>query len=252
MGSNGIQPDMDELRQLLDEDVDAPSAGTLPPMAFEEMFAQLSEDLEIEEPTLRGRVRSMPTRARLGLGAAAGLFFGGASLAALGLRGDFASLELPRLAAGSLIVLAVGGVAAALALRGAHKAPLGPAGRVAAVIALAIPFVSVVIPGFWEGMTVPREMAVMAILKCVALGSPIAVISGAVVLFMTRWTQTPRLRLALAGVAGGCVGFVAQQLRCPGADPMHMLLGHAGLLIVGAFALVVGAFVYGMAAARGR
>ena len=252
MGSNGIHPDMDSLRQLLDEDVSAASAGTQSPMAFEAMFDELAAEVEAEEPTLRGRVRTMPTPARLALGAATGLCIGGIVLAFVGLRGDLGSLNLPRLAASVGGVLAVGGVAAALALRGAHKAPLGPAGQIAAIIALAMPFISVVIPGFWEGMTVPREMAVIAILKCVALGSPIAVLTGTGVMLMTRWTRAPQTRLALAGVAGGCVGFAAQQLECPGADTMHMLLGHAGLLIVSAFALVAGAFVYGMAAGRGR
>jgi len=241
---------MDNLRQLLVEDVRAHQTGTFPPSSFAEMLAEVHDEVGSEADTLHGRLSTMPTPARLGIGGAFGLFVGGVAMAMMGLRGDIASLELPRLAMSLLGLLVVGAVAAALALRGPHKAPLGPAAKIAAAVALGLPVISSAIPGFWEGMTVPPEMAVSAILSCVAHGSPVAVLSGAAVLFFTRWSLTPQLRVAFAGIAGGCVGFAVQQLACPGADPMHMLLGHAGLMVTGALSLVAGVFIYGMTLGR--
>ena len=65
MGSNGIPPDMDNLRQLLDEDVRAHQTGTFPPSSFAEMLAEVHEEAGAEADTLHGRLNGHNGRCEL-------------------------------------------------------------------------------------------------------------------------------------------------------------------------------------------
>ena len=237
MSDRGIPPGMEELRQLLDEDVCVPDISTIEPAAFESMLAGAKRAVQVE-PGPRERLAALSSPLRLALGLTGALGVAGVGLGAFGLRGDLRALSGLRMGIMVAGLLGASGVAAALALRGPQRPPLRPGLRVLVGLLLALPLVSAAIPGAWEGMLVPPELRLSAVLKCLGIGIPVSVLASGVVLVFTRWIRVPRPRLVLAGLSGGLVGFAAQQLHCPAADPAHLLLSHASLGLLAAAALL--------------
>ncbi len=164
---------MENARELLGDDL---KATTLDPEALEVLMSEVAGQATDREPSALERLRALPSPARLLLGLNGALLLGLVAVLGMGLRADIDRLQLARLV-GSLGLLAVSTLAAtAVALRGPERPPMTTAGRVAAGLVMALPFLTALIPGFWEG--VDSEGALSAIRGCLTFGVPFSLLAS--------------------------------------------------------------------------
>lgn len=198
----------------------------------------LSANVEAKILALANDVRP---RMRLGRrrAIAIAVVVGLALVAALPLRGDLASLPMLPFALTTAVVLAVSVFAVAAATSTSRatgpRFPLLIAVSVVAPVAYALAtsalpvraIAPVVAPATW---------------KCLAMAAMVAIAgtTALVVAFKNASPVSPRVRGAAFGAAAGAWAGLAMHLRCPSADPVHILVGHAGPI---ALVAILGAIV---------
>lgn len=149
-------------------------------------------------------------------------------------RSDLAQFPVGRMAATLLLLAAVTSAAAWRLLRPLHAPPPTVwASRALLAAGVLLPAVIAAIPMDHVGAA-PGEGAAFAVhcSKCLAFGG----VMGFPVLFVAFLARRSRVDgaavAALAGVVSGLTGNLALQMHCPITDPMHLLGGHALLVVV--------------------
>lgn len=174
-------------------------------------------------------LRALPTPVRVAVGVLVAVAFAAAVVAVLGPRTDLPQQLSSRFASG-LVALGLGAITtAALALRGLHRPPLGRLGLAAGIVIPLLAMATPLIPGFWPG-TGDHGLG----LGCLAVGTLAAGIGGGALLGLARARALPVEQRALAGVAGGLLGFAMNEVWCAAGDVVHLMVGHASLAVVGA------------------
>ncbi|MEL6343636.1 MAG: hypothetical protein AAFV53_10935 [Myxococcota bacterium] len=222
-------PDLDEDRRRYQ----APFSSA----DFDAMFSEIAQETVDAQPGLLDQLRELSTPARVGLGVGSGLAAGGVVLTILGIRGDLADGGM-LMASVLLGTAAMGGLSVAVSLRGMHQRPLGSAAWLIVGLALLSPLALAAVPGLWPGEPAPFMMPWQS--GCFWFGSAVAVASASVVALLQRSASPPLWRVFTAAGAGGCAGFVVQQLFCPANDLWHQVTAHGFLgLLAGAFLLTM-------------
>ena len=225
----GIHDPMTPLDELLADDLRAPAVTE----DLEAMLARLVEDTA-QPPTGLDRLRELPGWARVGAGLVLGAVVAGSIVAATGFRGDLEAIDGLRLGLSVAALLGGATIATTLSLRGLHQPELGWKGGLAALLLLALPAVSALVPGTWQGVDIEAPIT-----GCMALGGIASAIMAGLVVLLSRWRAPALSSLALAGSSGGLIAFATQQLHCPAVGGQHLLVGHAGVGVLTAGALVL-------------
>jgi hypothetical protein len=210
-----------EIRRALREaiaDREAPVEG---------LFERVTGDVR-RERSLRGRLRSLPTLWRLGIALAAVLSAGAIYAVIDGPGAPF--MKLGALAATAVLTVVV-------AFRPIHR-PALPRWLVlrAVVLALALPIalealgpILVAVPpapggllGLFDESPPPW--------RCFGFGVAIAIPIVVVVAFLDRGARPSSTVLAAA--SAGLAGNLALDAHCRSADPLHLLLGHALVVVL--------------------
>lgn len=217
----------------------------LPEPMLEAMLHQARSMTVDRRPTVRDRLRELPSTARVALVLTTVL--GTSSvLAGLGPRDDLAALWRLDLLAWGIVLLFVTVGSVLSVLRGMHRRPLGPVEVVLAALGLGVPVILSIVPGLLPGEAAPAgaEMAVHR--ACFAGSGLIAGPTAALALVLVRDDKPPLARVFAAAGAGGAAAFLAQALHCPWSDTVHLLVSHASVgLAVAAVAVAVTRMVHG-------
>lgn len=218
------------------EDDRADYALPLSEDAFASMFEAVAAETVDAPPTLLRRLQELSTPARVGLGVGAGVGLGGLVLLLLGIRGDLS--EMGTAAALCLLFLAaLSSVSVVVSLRGMHQRPMDRLAWLVSGLTLLLPVVLASIPGLWPGVAhgfmMPWQSA------CFWFGTSVAVLTAAAISLLQRARVGALWRVLAAAGAGGCAGFVVQQLFCAANDHWHLLSAHATIGFV-ASAVVLG------------
>lgn len=204
--------------------------GELPPGLLEALRQDLARE---RHPLARLRSLSTPTRVALAL-------VGGLAVLALGLlklRPDIHDYPVLRLVLelGSLGLVGLG--VGWLWLRPLHRPPLpGWLAAALALLALALPWVISALPAAHTAD--PASLAgagddlVRRAVACFVYGSLIALPLALLLALLGRGARR-RVRLALLPAAAGALaGLVSLNLHCPLTAPVHLLAGHAPIVLV--------------------
>lgn len=149
-------------------------------------------------------------------------------------RPDLAHYPAARMALSLGLLVAVTGAAAWRLLRPLHLPPPGVwTSRALLVIGVLTPCVLALVPIHHPGAPAGEGVAFAAACgKCLGFGAAL----GLPVLFLAFWARRARIDgaavAALGGVAAGLTGNLTLQVHCPITESTHLLLGHAGLLVV--------------------
>lgn len=202
---------------------------------FNQMFSAIVDQTVDADPSLFDRLREMSTPRRIALGLGVGVAAGGIVLTMLGIRGDLADGGM-LMATILLATAGLGGLSVAISLRGMHQRSLGSAVWLLSGLALLSPLVLAAVPGLWPGQ--PADFLMPWQTPCFWFGSAVAISSASAVALLQRSNRPPLWRVFTAAGAGGCAGFVVQQLFCPANDVWHQVTAHGFLgLLAGAFLL---------------
>ena len=207
--------------------------GARPRPVPEDLAARV-RDAVTEDRGLLARLRALPTRGREALAAVVVLALSVAVLLATprhdlsGYPGFRMSLVLGALAVLGLIALRA-------SLRPLHRPSLSPRRRTAlALAALATPLVLAVLPDVYSGAALHAQVTssvLDAAWRCLVFG----VVVGAPFLLAALLLDRSGLRLRphflFAGAAAALTGNFALQLHCPITDPLHLVLGHASVVL---------------------
>lgn len=203
----------------------------LPDEDMDAMFADIAAVTVDEEPGLLRRVQDLPTRLRTLIGLAVAGALSTTVIALLGLRGDLSEDGGQRMLAALAGLALLGAVSMIISLRGLHRRSLGGYVWLFCGIALLIPPFLSLIPELWPGQPVhSHEMPWEG--GCFWFGAAVASLTGTAVLLMQRSPSISAWRAITAAVAGGCAGFITQQLFCPANGTWHILTTHALLGLV--------------------
>ncbi len=215
-------------------DLRALDADSAVPLDADALFADIAGDIAAESGPVAW-LRSLPTPRRLALGAVLTLGVVGVAFGFFG-RVDWALYPLDRMVselAGMVIVFAV---AAWMTLLPAYRvAPA--AGRVWALglVGLGLPFVLAALPMAHGAHAASLEGAgadlVPRALECFASGVGAALPVLLLLVALDRGGQTQRTRVVFAGLAAGMAGVMALQVHCPITQPVHLLSGHASVVV---------------------
>lgn len=215
-------------RLLADGDTEPPAAP--PP----ELLAAVQQDLARERGPL-ARLRSLATPARVALALAGGLVILGVGV--LKLRPDLGVYPLLRFALelGALGVIGLG--AGWLWLRPLHR-PALPAWLAAALVllALALPWALSALPAAHTAH--PASLAgagddlVSRAVACFLHGSMLALPLALFLALLGRGTRRLVRYAVLPAAAGALAGLVSLNLHCPLTAPVHLLAGHAPIVLV--------------------
>ena len=203
------------------------SGAALSDAELESLFAAISAETVDRAPGPLERLRELSTRARIALGLSLGGLLGGIVLGLAGFRTDLrdVGLLMPML----LVVLAVMGcVSVVVSLRGMHHRPLGRLTWMFSGLALIGPLLLSMVPGVWPGPADATHAMPWAT-GCFWFGAAVAVPSAGAVVLLQRAERPAVWRVLNAAGAGGCIGFIVQQLFCPAGGVWHVLTAH-GLL----------------------
>lgn len=211
----------------------------LPEPMLEAMLQQARALTVERRPTLRDRLRELPSSARVVLVLTTVL--GTSSvLAGASPRDDLAALwRLDLVVWGSVLLLVTVGSVLAV-LRGMHRRPLGPIEVVLAALGLGLPVLLSLLPGLLPGVALPDGEAMAMHRACFAGSGLIAGPTAALALSLVRDDKPPLARVFAAAGAGGAAAFLAQALHCPWSDMAHLLVSHASVgVAVAAVAVAV-------------
>jgi Negative regulator of sigma F len=221
-----LQRELDACRKLVGQ-ADGP-ADDLGPLEAE------VTNLVTSETGTRATLRALVTGQRIGMLVAAVVVLG-AITAAVTPRMDLASYPKGRMAAVLVLLAVLTTVATVRLLRPLHlPAPSLMSSRLLLLAGLVTPFVVSIVPLHDHVGGPAGEGMAFAIgcFKCLgfggALGLPVLLLAFA----MRRATVDGAAIAALAGVAAGLAGNVTLQLHCPIVDPLHLVIGHALLLVI--------------------
>lgn len=211
--------------------------------AFASMFAEVAAETVDAKPTLLRRLQELSTPARIGLGVGLGASLGGLVLLVLGIRGDLNEMgTVPALALVTLAAL--GSVSVAVSLRGMHQRPMDQFAWLVSGLTLILPVILASIPGLWPG--VEHEFMMPWESACFWFGTSVAVPTAAAISLLQRERAGALWRVLTAAGAGGCAGFVVQELFCAANDHWHLITTH------GILGLLASAFLLGLLRLRGR
>lgn len=200
---------------------------------FASVVARLDED-----DGLRAGLRSVPTCVRFILGLTASILTAVVFFVAW-LRPDFGAYPTVRMWVTLASLAAASGVGLWIALRPAHKAPLGR--RIIAGLAAALMLVTLIpglLPMVPDGEHTERGF-VVASLICLCIGSA-AAIPGLGALYMIARQDRWKIESAVFAALGlGLAGHLALQVHCPIDDPLHILTGHSGVAAIALFAVFI-------------
>ncbi|MFT5686437.1 MAG: hypothetical protein ACI8RZ_007393 [Myxococcota bacterium] len=217
-------PQFDEDRRVF--------TAPIPDEDMESLFADIAAVTVDEEPSSLGRVRQLSTPTRVLLGVSAGVVLSGLVVAMLGLRTDLSGAAGQRMLI-ALAVLALLGVGAMLmSLRSLHQRTLGGYTWLFVGLTLLTPSFMALIPGVWPGEPSHTHMMPWES-GCFWFGAAVASLTGVGALLLQRSERAAAWRVLSAAAAGGCAGFITQQLFCPANDTWHLLTTHGllGLLV---------------------
>lgn len=176
-------------------------------------------EAEVQRPTWRDPWITASTRARAGIAVAGSALVGALLVGVQGVRPDLDAAGWLTFAAVSAPLVAVAGIAGLLSLRSRGSIVLATDRLAVALVlavaaACALPF-----PGMHG---VPMD-AHLHCLQATALAT-----TGIAALFalLERDARPAPARVALGAVAGGAWAYVAQAVFCPGADVVHLFVGH--------------------------
>jgi hypothetical protein len=195
-----------------------------------------------------GNMRPVRTRGRFGAFIAvlcAGVVAPIALLALRPYRLDLVALPVAWVVAAAAVWLAAFGaslVGALIPARGDVLPSAGRASRIALAAIAALAFFTLLGSVEAPGISLhPRAGAwplVASSLGCIAISLPIAavfLVGGALALRRVLPMGARRIGIAL-GAAGGAMGGFALHLHCPMASTAHVVLGHAGAVVLAALA----------------
>lgn len=208
------------------------------------LWTAIAKDTVSEEPSLKHKLRDLPTRWRVTLAVAGAFVVATLALLIGGMRLDMGAQTVLRYVVAMLGIVVLTAATFAVSLRGHHQKPLGTVALVVVGLAVGVPVVLSVMPWLWAP---PPEMADVPVSHfCLQLGISTGVISGGIAWLFQRGDMNGWVRALSAAGGGGLVAFAMLQLHCPAHDATHLLIGHAG---VGLFLVLVTAVVVAM---RGR
>lgn len=226
-----IDPQFDEDRRIY--------TAPLPDEDMESLFADIAAITVDETPSALGRLRQLSTPVRVLAGTGLGVALSGAVIATLGLRGDLSEAGGQRMLAALAGMSMLGVSAMMLSLRGLHKRTLGSYTWLFVGTTLLVPVCLSLLPGFWPGHPSPAHVMPWES-GCFWFGAAVASLTGAGVLLLQRSSRPAIWRVLSAAAAGGCAGFITQQLFCPANDTWHILTTHGLLGLVVSALLVTG------------
>lgn len=149
-------------------------------------------------------------------------------------RADFATYPIFRmvLALGTFLLVLL--MAARVLLRPYHKAPIRRLwSRLLIVTGIATPIIFAGLPDAYRVIDRVAPTAAELMPKawqCLLFGSMTAIPLVLIGWLLDRSAYRTGSRTILAGLAAVMCGNLALQIHCPNPDPMHLLLGHAGVL----------------------
>jgi len=220
---------------MLDDDR-ALYAQPLSDEAFASMFAGVAAETIDAKPTLLRRLQELSTSARVGLGVGVGAGLGGLVLVMLGLRSDVNDMGLA-VALVLVFLAALGSVSVAVSLRGMHQRPMDQFAWLVSGLTLLSPLGFASIPGFWPGGSAPPYMMPWEG-ACFWFGTAVAVSTAAAISLLQREGIPAVWRVLTAAGAGGCAGFVVQQMFCPANDTWHQVTAHGFLGLIASAVLL--------------
>ncbi len=210
------------------------------PAELAALFDKVARDTVDREPTMRDRLRELPTRLRVvaAVGGALALCVG--ILAALGVRPVPAGEGLATYIVTLCCLVAMVSIAVATSLRGVHQRPVGRVAWALTALALVAPLGLAIIPGIWAGAEAPPAGMSGPGLGCLLTGLATAFGVGLVIRLFQRSDRPADWRLTAMAGAGGLIAFTTVQLHCPSVDPLHLVVGHgtAGLILAAALLVV--------------
>ncbi|MEZ4265927.1 MAG: hypothetical protein R3F39_06075 [Myxococcota bacterium] len=203
-------------------------APPLPDAAVDDLFARIAETTVDRRPTLRDRLRELPTPARVALSVLLALAVSAAVLASRGVAPSVADAGPGRFALALASVVGFMALAVAVSLRGAHRRSLGLGVWTLALLSLAAPIVLGLLPGIWGGRPAPSAPAHAHDfgLNCFRVGLVGALLTGLVIRVFQREDRPTSWRLIALAATGGLVAFGSSQLYCPSDNLLHVTVGH--------------------------
>jgi hypothetical protein len=231
-----------------------PSQGPEPTPALAQRLAELSGEApalggstrsalmeSVQSRELLHRFRSWSSGQQFALQAGLSLIISLIVLSAMR-RIDFPSYPAARMGIALLLLTIAGAGALKVAMRPLHISGIPPGARtIALLFALFAPLGLALLPDAHSGELLhlhgEKEMWISA-LRCLLFG----LITGAPLLLASWLISRTGLRtigtLLMAALGAVVLGNFTLQLHCPVTEPLHLLLGHAGVLLP--FALFAG------------
>ena len=198
------------------------------------LFAGIALETVDRAPSLRDRVRELPTPNRVAIAVAATCSLMVTYALTMGIRGDLDSAGWMHFGVSALALTTFSVLCAALALRGLHQSPLYETTWKVGVAAILLPVVVSLVPGLVPGMILEHP-PMSAHIACGLGGLVAGVISAVAMLFFSREDQIDPWRLLAVSGAGGMLGYIAQGAHCAMVNTSHLLFAHAlyGVVIWG-------------------
>ena len=208
--------------------------AVLPEAPVGDLFALVERDLS-QELGLRARLRALPLGVRVAaLSGVAGVLFAFQFLRSR--SADFGGYS-PRVFWGLALAFALAFVAGVLTLSRGATAPLASwaRGRAAAVLLLVLPALVALLAPF--GASLEAQAAWGNPSSCFSYGAALVVPLVLLYWLFERRDIVPLRALVAAGAVAGLAANLLLHAHCGSAHPGHLLLGHASIGLVWAFAL---------------
>jgi len=203
---------------------------SVPPEVRQKVVASLDAERGVV-----ARLRSLPHWTQVGLVALVALALVGIGGIA-NLRADMSDYPMPRMVGVVTLLLVFGSVALIHRLRPLYRPPISDK-RLDALIALTLvlPAVLALLPtahtNHPDSVVAEGEFAVKA-MTCLTYGSLVSLPLVLLLVAVRRRVATVMSRKLLAAASAAVLGNLVLQFNCPVTMPMHLLVGHAGLVLI--------------------